>query len=134
MWSALLEGGWNSLALVPTDHSVSVDLAVDALRAAIQKAGEAGAALHVIDARGVDVVEGKRRVADLRAILSEGKRAVVLVDSLIQSLSGVHLVSGVDAVVLVVHVGALDFDALTSTVTLIGPDRILGSVTAPSIR
>jgi hypothetical protein len=82
----------------------------------------------------VDVVEGKRRVADLRAILSEGKRAVVLVDSLIQSLSGVHLVSGVDAVVLVVHVGALDFDALTSTVTLIGPDRILGSVTAPSIR
>jgi len=134
MWTALLDGGWDSLALVPTDRSVSAQVAVDALHCAVERAGEAGLALGVIDARGVDVSEGTRRVTDLRAMLSQGKRAVVVVDSLIHSLSGVHLVSNVDAVVLVVHVGAIDFESLTSTVAMIGADRILGTVTAPPVR
>ena len=131
MWTALLDGNWNSLALVPTDHAVFVQVAVDALLSAIQKTG---VVIRVIDARGVDVPEGKRLVEALRATVSEGMRAIVLVDSLIQSLSGVHLVSGVDTVVLVVHVGAINFESLISTITMIGPDRIIGSVTAPPVR
>ncbi|MGA8890106.1 MAG: hypothetical protein WB493_00965 [Anaeromyxobacteraceae bacterium] len=128
MWDALLDQGWGSLALVPTGTSVSVQSSVDALRAALQKAPQA---LQIIDARGADVAEGKKKLGDLRVAVADGSRAVVLVDSLIQSLAGVHLVQGVDAVVLAVHVGDMDLESLTSSVAMIGPDRILGSFTAP---
>ena len=74
----------------------------------------------------------RRRWASCERPCPLESRAVVLVDSLIQSLAGVHLVQGVDAVVLAVHVGDMDLEALTSSVAIIGPDRILGSFTAPS--
>jgi len=128
MWGALLDGSWNSLALVPTDHTASVQPMVDALLLASE---QAGASVRLIDGRGVDLAEGKRLVHDVDAAVSAGSRAVVVVDSLIRSLSGVHLVKGVDAIVLVVQVGAIDFESLASTVDVIGPDRILGSVAAP---
>ena len=129
MWAALLDLGWTSIALVPTGAAVSVEGSVEALRAALKGIQEPPV---VIDARGADVPDGKTRLGELRIALSSGARAIVLVDSLIQSLAGVHLVQGVDAVVLAVHVGDMDLDALTSSVALIGPDRILGSFTAPS--
>ena len=129
MWAALLELGWSSIALVPTGASVSVQSSVEALRTALKGVREPPV---VIDARGADVPEGKKRLGELHTALSSGTRAVVLVDSLIQSLAGVHLVHGVDAVVLAVHVGEMDLESLTSSVAIIGPERILGSFTAPS--
>lgn len=129
MWAALLELGWSSIALVPTGASISVQGSVNALHAALKGVPMAPV---VIDARGADVPAGKKALGELRKALSSGLRAVVLVDSLIQSLAGVHLVQGVEAVVLAVHVGDMDLDALTSSVAIIGPNRILGSFTAPS--
>jgi hypothetical protein len=38
----------------------------------------------------------------------------------------------VNAVLLVVRVGFMDLDSLTSTVAMVGSDRIVGSVTASS--
>jgi hypothetical protein len=128
MWRALLDCDWNSLAVVPTDDRVSVQEVVDAL---LETSGALDPPVVCIDARGVDIANGKRLVRKLAAAVSERSRAVVVVDSLIRSLSGVHLVQEVDAVLLVVKVGAMDLDSLTSTVAIVGSERIMGSVTAP---
>jgi hypothetical protein len=128
MWTALLSCDWNSLAVIPTDDQVSVQEVVDALQAT---SGASDPPVRCIDARGVDIANGKRLVRDLAAAVSGRSRAVVIVDSLIRSLSGVHLVQEVEAVLLVVRVGAMDLDSLTNTVAIVGAERIMGSVTAP---
>jgi len=130
MWKALLACDWNSLAVIPTDDRVSVEEVVAALRAT---SGASDPPVRCIDARGVDIADGKRLVRDLAAAVTENSRAVVVVDSLIRSLSGVHLVQEVDAVLLVVRVGAMDLDSLTNTVAIVGAERIMGSVTAPMV-
>lgn len=129
MWVALLEGGWDSLAVVPSDHEVSVDTVVDALREALRRAGSER--IQVIDARDADVAAARRLASDLSSALSRGDRAVVVVDSVMRSLSGMHLIQAVNALLLVIRLGAMDVDALSSTVTLVGPERILGAVAAP---
>ena len=128
MWKALLALDWTSLAVIPTDHGVSVQHVVDALGAT--SAGSKPS-VRCVDARGVDVAEASRLERDLATSLSEGSRAVIVVDPLTRSLSGVHLVQGVSAILLVVWVGAMDLDSLNSTVSIVGVERILGSVTAP---
>ena len=129
MWGALLEQGWSSIAIVPTGASVSVQISVDALHAALRAAPEA---IKIVDVRGADAQEGKKRLRDLGAAVADGSRAVVLVDSLIESLAGVHLVQAVDAVLLAVHVGDMDLEFLTSSVAIIGSERVLGSFTVPA--
>jgi hypothetical protein len=128
MWTALLACDWDSLAVIPTDRGVSVQQVMAAL---LESAVGSDPPVRCIDARGVDVAEAKRLEGDLAAALSERSRAVVVVDPLILSLSGVHLVQAVNAVLLVVQVGAMDLDSLTSTVAIVGAERILGSVAAP---
>jgi len=130
MWTALFACDWNSLAVIPTDHGVSVQQVVDALQATV---GASYPPVRFIDARGIDLAEAKRLARDLSAAVSDGFRAVVVVDSLIRSLSGVHLVQEVSAVLLVVRVGLMDLDSLTNTVAIVGSERIVGSVTAPAV-
>jgi len=128
MWRALLACDWGSLGVVPTDHGISVQEVVDALHAA---AWASDPPVRRIDARGVDIAEARRLALDLAAAVSEKSRAVVVVDSLVRSLSGVHLIQEVDAILLVFRVGAMDLDSLRSTVDIVGAERIVGSVTAP---
>ena len=128
MWKALLASPWGSLALVPTDHGISVQPVVDALAVA---ASERNDGVRCVDARGAEVEEAKRLAKDVSASLAAQERTVVVVDPLVRSLSGVHLVQGVHAVLLVVRVGAMDQEALASTVAILGSDRIIGSVAAP---
>lgn len=128
MWTALLDSDWNSLALVPTDHTVSAQLVIDAL---LSVAKRTSPPVRIIDGRGKNVADGQSLVRDVAVATSEGARVVVIVDSLMRSLSGVHLVKCVDAVILVVRVGAVDLESLSSTLAVIGTDRIRGTVTAP---
>jgi hypothetical protein len=128
MWRALLACAWQSLTLVPTDRGMAVQQVVDAFQSISVSAQPP---IQFIDARGVDVAQGKRLAQDVEAALSKDVRLVVVVDPLIHSLSGAHLVRCAQAVLLIVRVGAMDVDALTSTVSMVGAERIVGSVTAP---
>jgi hypothetical protein len=127
MWTALLACDWSSLAVVPTDHTVLLKQVVAVLHSRL---GDSDPPISVIDARGVNVAEGKQLTGKLASAISGRGRVVVVVDPLTSSLSGVHLVESVTAVLLVVRIGAMDLDSLTSTVAIVGPDRIVGSVTA----
>jgi hypothetical protein len=128
MWKALLACDWRSLTLVPTDHGMAVQQVVDAFHSI---ADSVKPPIRLIDARGVDVAQGKRLAQDAEGALASDTRLVVVVDPLIHSLSGAHLVRCAHAVLLIVRVGAMDVDALTSTVSMVGAERIVGSVTAP---
>ncbi len=129
MWAALLAGDWSALAVVPTDEGISAKDVVDALQRAVVGTNPP---VHVVDARGVDVEEARRLVGRVESALAKQARAVVVVDPLVRSLAGVHLVRDADAILLVVKVGARELQSLTSTVSMLGTARILGSVTAPS--
>ena len=128
MWGALLACDWKSLMVVPTGHGMAVQQVVDAFQ--VVTAGTQPP-IQFVDARGVDLAQGKRLAQDVESALRSPSRVVAIVDPLIDSLSGAHLVRFAQAVLLIVRVGAMDLDALTSTVSIVGADRIVGSVTAP---
>jgi len=64
-------------------------------------------------------------------VVGRGARAVVAVDSLMQSLGGTPLVRDADAVLLVVRLGVSNFDSVQSTIDIVGRERILGAVALP---
>jgi hypothetical protein len=127
MWNGLLSSSWTALAVVPTDGEVSADLVVDSMREAI--AG-AHAPVRCFDARGLDPAAAKTMAHEVASGRARGNRSVLVVDPLTKSLSGVHLVTEADAVLLVVRVGAMDLESLKSTVNIVGAERIIGSVAA----
>lgn len=129
MWSSLLRGSWSSLAVVPADQGISAKVVTKALSEAVRAHG--GGALAMIDATGASVAEGALLAKELASTIGAGSRAVVTVDSLMESLGGVALVRDVEAVLLVVRLGASNFDSVQSTIDIIGPGRILGSVALP---
>ena len=55
-----------------------------------------------------------------------------VVDSLMQSLAGVPLLRHAEVVLLVVRVSSSDPEGLRSTIDIVGPERIVGSVAVPS--
>ncbi len=125
MWAGLLAYDWTALAVVPTGDDVEVQDVVDALQVATK---QLGATIERVDGRGLEVTAAKHLIREIEP--RAGRRAVIVVDSLLRSLSGVHLVQGADAILLVVRVGQLDKDALTSTIAMVGHERVVGSVTA----
>lgn len=129
MWSALLAGDWDSLAVVPADPEIALGPLVDALVAS--STGTRRPAT-LVDARGVDAAEGKRLASGIPTVVGAGERPVVVMDSPMRSLSGVHFIPCVGSVLLVVRVGAADPESLASTVSLVGAERIIGSVAAPT--
>jgi hypothetical protein len=127
MWAELLSCDWDSLAIVPTDTAVALDILVSSLEESIQGVNPT---VRLVDARGSEIADAKKTAKDVEGMLAGGDRVVILLDPLTHSLSGVHVVQSVDAVLLSVQVGALEVGALTSTVSIIGPGRIVGSVAA----
>jgi hypothetical protein len=129
MWSALLASEWDSLAVIPADPDVALGPLVDALVASSHGARRPAT---LVDARGVDALEGKRLASEIPTGVGAGERPVVVMDSLMRSLTGVHFLPCVRSVLLVVQVGATDPESLSSTVSLVGVERIIGSVAAPA--
>lgn len=130
MWRALLSGSWSSLAVVPADHGTNVGLVTGSFQAVSARHG--GRLLHLIDAQGASMPQGEALTRTLVAAVKSGARVVVVVDSLMQSLSGVPLLRQSEVVLLVVRVTPSDPDGLRSTIDIVGRERILGSVAVPS--
>ncbi|HQR28923.1 MAG TPA: hypothetical protein PLL32_00850 [Anaeromyxobacteraceae bacterium] len=126
MWRSLLDGSWKSLAVVPTHDSVAVDGVLASLRAL----GGGSGPVEVRDGRGKEIEGGKALAEEMGKLTRSGKRVVAVVDSLLHSLAGVHVVQASDAVLLVMRIGDLDLEGLPGALDLIGPGRILGAVSS----
>jgi hypothetical protein len=127
MWDALLAQDWPSLGVVPADHRVSLDVVVAALEASARTAARP---VHIVDARGLDVAQGRRLAGETSADAASGRRPVFVVDSLMRSLSGVHLIQSASLVLVVVHAEGMEAGSTSSTVDLVGADRVLGMIVA----
>jgi hypothetical protein len=130
MWLSLMGGGWSSLVVVPTDPDVSARVVTGAL-AEVATFHDLGP-FQIIDALGASPAVGEQLAKELASVVASGVRAVAAVDSLMQSLAGVHLVRDADAALLVVRLGPANFDYVQSTIDIIGRERILGAVTLPA--
>ena len=129
MWESILAAGWNSLAVVPTDHGTPIELVTNALEAVAAR--QPKGAFRLIDAQGATVSHGTHLTSEFESAVREGVRVVVIVDSLMRSLAGIPLLRQAEVVLLVVRVGSSDPEGLTSTLGIVGPDRIIGSVAVP---
>jgi hypothetical protein len=129
MWSALLHADWNALAVVPADHEIDVGDVIEALNDSIQGVLPS---VTIVDGRGCDATEGKRLASTVSSTVRGGTRVVVVTDSLLRSLASIHLVQAASSVLLVIRLGEMNVEALTSTVAAVGGDRVVGSVTASS--
>lgn len=129
MWRSLMRGSWTSIVVVPTDARIPQGVVVGALRDA--------AAFHhmerfqIVDAAGASPAQGERLAQQVASAVAGGARAVVAVDSLMESLGGIPLVRDADAALLVVRLGVSNYDSVQSTVDIVGRERILGTVALP---
>ncbi len=130
MWLALMRGSWSSLVVVPTDPGLSARVVIGALVEAAHR-DDVGR-FQVIDAEGASAAHGERLAQDLASVVATGARAVVAVDSLMQSLGGTPLARDADAALLVVRLGVSNYDTVQSTIDIVGRERILGAVAVPS--
>jgi len=129
MWLSLMSGNWSSMAVIPTDPGMSTK-GVTAALVEVARLHDVGP-FKIVDAEGASVAEGIRLAQEVAAVVASGTRAVVAVDSLMQSLSGVPLVRDADAALLVVRLGSSNFDWVQSTIDIIPPGRLVGSVALP---
>jgi len=123
MWLAILQEEWWSIAVVPTDQSVSVQPVMQAL-ARIGQLHQ----VRLIDAQGVSVADGLKLSAMTGQIIGVGPRSVLAVDSVVESLSGVSVVNRVSKVLLVLRFGTSRLESVESTIRIVGRERILGCV------
>ena len=128
MWLSLMRGDWSSLVVVPTDADIPARDVVAALQ---EGAASRMGRFRVIDAVGVSTDDGERLAREMAAVVAGGTRVIVPVDSLMQCLSGAHLVRDAEAALLVVRLGASNLKYVQSTIDLVGRERILGAVTLP---
>ena len=124
-----MRGSWSSIAVVPTDPGTSTRVVTSAL-VEVARLHDVGP-FKVVDAEGASVAEGIRFAQEVAAIVAAGGRAVVAVDSLMKSLSGVPLVRDADAALLVVRLGSSNFGWVQSTIDIIPAGRVVGSVALP---
>jgi hypothetical protein len=130
LWEALLHTGWQCLAVIPVDPTAASQLVLDALRAVLRREGRSS--IDVLDGRGASIQDGNRLAGDASTMVSKGRRIVAFIDPITRSLAGVPLVREADSALLLVQVGFPDVDSLASTLSIVGVDRVVGSVTVPA--
>jgi hypothetical protein len=130
MWRSLLHGSWSSIVVVPTEPGTSARVVIAALVEAAHQ--ENVGRFEIIDAEGASAAHGERLAQQVASVVAGGARAVIAVDSLMQSLGGTPLVRDADAALLVVRLGESNYDTVQSTIDIVGRERILGAVALPS--
>jgi hypothetical protein len=87
---------------------------------------------ELVDGQGASMIDGDR----LARRVAEGdlstRRVVAFIDPITRSLAGVPLVRAADSVLLVVQIDSPDVDSLSSTLSIVGADRVIGTVTVPA--
>lgn len=127
-----LRGNWNSLAVIPAAPQVSVG----GIAAALVEVSHLvrGRQAKLFSAEGLEMAGVSRIIVDMMRQVDEGGLAVVTVDSVLSTQSGVPVTLAADAALLVVHLGATAIDDARRTVELIGEGKFIGAVTLETAR
>jgi hypothetical protein len=126
----LLLTGWRCLVVIPANPSTSSESVLAALRSILPPG--ASTTLEVLDGRGASMGDGERLAAQVPERNATGRRVIAFIDPITQSMAGVPMVRAADAVLLVVQVESPDVESLSSTLSIVGIDRVVGSVAVPA--
>ena len=130
LWRALLTTGWRCLIVIPVDPSTSVDSVLGALQSIL--ALEKSHTVDLVDGRGAGMEDGSRLARKVAEGGSTGRRVIAFIDPITQSLAGVPLVRAADSVLLIVQIDSPDVESLSSTLSIVGADRVVGAVAVPA--
>ena len=126
LWRALLPTGWRCLVVIPAGPATSVDPVLDALRLVLSPDGPDK--IEILDARGASMGDGDLLARQVVDGGSPGRRVIAFIDPITQSLAGVPLVRAADSVLLIVQIDSSDVESLSSTLSIVGADRVVGAV------
>ena len=127
-----LRGNWNSLAVVPAAPQVSVGPIASALVEVSHLVR--GRQARLLSAEGLEMAGVSKVIVEMIHQVDEGGLAVVTVDSVISTQSGVPVALAADAALLVVHLGLTRVEDAKRTVEMIGEAKFIGAVTLESSR
>jgi hypothetical protein len=130
LWRALLQTTWRCLVVIPANPSTSAATVLGALRSVLDPGNSSS--VEVMDCRGASMGDGDRMAGVARDGTSSGRRVIAFIDPITQSLAGVPLVRNADSVLLVVQLESPDVDSLASTLSIVGSERVVGSVAVPA--
>lgn len=130
LWFRVAPARWRSLALVATTPGASVvDLASQLVLVGVWNTGEP---LSLLLGEDVGLGDTMEMVAELARLAGLGERTLVALDSVTSNPTGLALLDAVDAVVLVVDLGATDLSELEEIVAAIGREKVLGLAMRPA--
>ena len=132
LWEALLHTSWRCLVVIPANPSTQVDSVLGALQAVLPAPAAATSSPEVLDGRGASMQDGDRLAKRIVEGDHSQRRVVAFIDPITQSLAGVPLVRAADSVLLVIQIDSPDVDSLSSTLSIVGADRVVGAVAVPA--
>ncbi len=126
LWFAAVRREWSSLVVVPAHEGGSAIRVAEAL---VQIGSIHGSRpVRLIDARTHLLSEAARLVVEMTSCVAAGEIAIVVVDSVVGSETGIPLLLAADAALLCVTLGESDFVSAQRTIEMVGRERFLGSV------
>ena len=126
LWRALMTTSWQCLVVIPAGPSTSVDSVLDALQLVL--APDGSDTTEILDGRSASMGDGDLLARQVVDGGSTGRRVVAFIDPITQSLAGVPLVRAADSVLLIVQIDSSDVESLSSTLSIVGADRVVGAV------
>ena len=131
LWKTLRSRPWTTLAVLPAHREGSAQAATDAIVEAGAAQAPQPVQVSVIDARGVRTEAVPELLSRMKAQADRGSLTVLLLDSVLTNPTAVPLAIAADATLLCFTLGVSDFASAKETLSLIGPERVLGSVVLP---
>jgi hypothetical protein len=134
LWKTLRSRPWTTLVVLPAHPGGSAQEAADAIVEAGAAQAPQPVSITVIDARGVQPGAVPDVLSQLKAHAERGSLAVLLIDSLLSNPAAAPLATAADAALLCFALGKSDFASARETLSLIGPERVVGSMVLPGGR
>jgi hypothetical protein len=126
VWLATQEADWRSLAILPSDPSLSIwEVAQALLDVGWQ---HRGTPIAIADLRNVSLAYIDPLLAEIRRRTAEGETVLVALSSIDQSPAALHIARAADRALLCVRLGSSRLGLAERTVEQVGKDRFLGTL------
>lgn len=122
-----LKGEWHSLVVVPASPGLSAEKVVNALvEVSTLVRGQPAKAFST---EGLEVSAVSRVIVDVMQHLGNQGLAIVAVDSVIATQTGIPVILAADAALLVVELGVTTTADAKRTVEIVGEKKFIGAIT-----
>ena len=126
VWFSIRQHPWSSLALVPSNPSMSVRKIAESLVATGRLHAERPVSL--IDATGVQLQDVQQVIEAIAAVGDQGGSALVAVDPVADNPTAVAIIQSATSALMVVRLGESLLGSAQKTIDVVGRGRFIGSI------